>query len=561
MNFTEYSEKDAFQEDSDSETVCAGRVIESCPVPLSDIQHDASVYVQSVISDDLDTGVSGEPVNSCDLVYKGARLTVEESVYATISFCQSEHVSGRGLGRLLGLLDLHCPEDNNLLKTSHMFFKQLESVDTSFEVTHYCSLCFKFRQSSTNLCDTCTDPKRKVDYFVALPLKPQFEKLYSRPGFAESLKYKRNRTKINEDNYEDIYDAKTYKNAEQIFLKNDCDLSLMWYTDGIALYECSSFSLWPFFFVINELPPHERYKPENIIMAGLWGSHEKPHPNIFLQAVTAELIELRNGTDFFVYDSNDNVVVRICVLCGTADAPAKASFLNLKSHMGFFSCPKCLIKGKKDEDTGDVMVFPHQESLVPRTPENYQVHLDVTLELKRNKKTAKDPTSFMGVKGQTLLAKMLLLCLFQTTGIDSLHCIYLGVMKQLLTLLFDIKYKEKAFSLYAKIKEVNDMIAGLQLPHYVERELLPVDKLAFMKGSVLRNFLFYFMLPLFHKVMKDEYFENIVDLVKGVSLLNTDSVSKVDVSLSRQHLNNFCKKFELLYGLRHMTSNIHLLRH
>lgn len=563
--FPEYSPEEKLQEDNDCEFERASRFIESHPTLLSDIQHDSSLYLQSVISHDVDTGVpigvTAESASSSDLLYKGARITVEESVYATISFCQSEHISGSGLGRLLGLIEIHCPENNKLLKTDHMFFKKLESVDTPFEVTHYCSRCFKFRQSSKDLCDTCTDPKRKVDYFVKPPLKSQFDKKFSRKEFVESLRHKKNRTKQKEENYEDIYDGEVYKDAEKIYLKNEYGLTLMWYTDGIALYECSTFSLWPFFFVICELPIHERFKPENIIMGGLWGSHEKPHPNIFLQAVTSELIELRNGTEFSVHGLDVKVPICICLLCGTADGPAKAAFLNLKTHMGFFSCPKCLIEGQKDLDSEDVMVFPHQEVLIPRTEENYQEHLDKAQELKRKKKTTKDPTSFMGVKGPTLLTHMLPFCPFRTTGIDSLHCIYLGVMKNLLTLLFDSKFKEKPFSLFSKTKEVNDVIQAIQLPHFVQREILPVDKIAFMKGSVLRNFFFHFMLPVFYKIMKDEYFDNIVDLVKGVSLLNTDSVSKNDIALSDQHLTAFCKNFQRLYGLRRMTFNIHLLRH
>ena len=40
--------------------------------------------------------------------------------------------------------------------------------------------------------------------------------------------------------------------------------------------------MWPFVFVANELPPEERFKPENLILGGLWGDVNKPHPNVFL---------------------------------------------------------------------------------------------------------------------------------------------------------------------------------------------------------------------------------------------------------------------------------------
>ena len=159
---------------------------------MSDQQQDSSLYLDSASTSGSTTGDSGKPVIGATLIYPGARISIEESVYATISFCQSEHISGAGLGRLLSLVEMHCPAKNKLLKTDHTFFQQLESVDTTFRVVHYCSICFKFRASAIDQCDSCTDPKRsKVDYFVQLPLQRQIAKLYARPGFVEKLKHKK----------------------------------------------------------------------------------------------------------------------------------------------------------------------------------------------------------------------------------------------------------------------------------------------------------------------------------------------------------------------------------
>ena len=316
------------------------------------------------------------------------------------------------------------------------------------------------------------------------------------------------------------------------------------------------------FFVINELPPEERFKPENLIMAGLWGSHEKPHPNIFLQAVHAEVADLRKGFEVNVNGLAVSVLVKVIPLWCTAHAPAKAAFLNLKSHMGYSSCPKCLIEGEKSDETGDVMVFPHQDILPPRNEENYQVQLNTVYQMRKEKRVSKkESPSFQGVKGPTLLSYMLVFCLFKTTGIDSMHCLFLGVLKQLLILWFDTKFKDEPFTLHRKLKQVNDLLLGLQLPHFVERNFVPVDKTDFMKASVLRNLFFYALLPVMQTVMENEYFSNLVDLVKGVSLLNTDSVSAADIELSDKILTRFCKNFQMLYGKRHMSSNVHLLRH
>ena len=37
-------------------------------------------------------------------------------------------------------------------------------------------------------------------------------------------------------------------------------LSLMVNTDGVSIFRSSNYSLWPVYFVINELPPENRYQ-------------------------------------------------------------------------------------------------------------------------------------------------------------------------------------------------------------------------------------------------------------------------------------------------------------
>ncbi|KAE8742598.1 hypothetical protein FOCC_FOCC011892 [Frankliniella occidentalis] len=186
-----------------------------------------------------DVGDTHSVSQPTDLLYAGSSITVTESVTSILAFAQSEDISGAGLGKLLNLINIHLPQPNKCLKTTHSFYKRLESADTKFKLDYYCSVCWKLRASSHDLCDTCVDPNRKVDYFVSLPLGPQIAKLFSRPGFVDKLQYKQNRTKKNESHFEDIYDGELYKEAG-IFLCNGYNISLMWYTDGISLYEADN---------------------------------------------------------------------------------------------------------------------------------------------------------------------------------------------------------------------------------------------------------------------------------------------------------------------------------
>ena len=60
---------------------------------------------------------------------------------------------------------------------------------------------------------------------------------------------------------EDVYDGRLYQklSAENGFLSNPDNLSLLGNTDGVALVRSSRAGVWPIYYVINELPPRERY--------------------------------------------------------------------------------------------------------------------------------------------------------------------------------------------------------------------------------------------------------------------------------------------------------------
>lgn len=192
-----------------------------------------------------DVGNTQAPISKpTDLLYAGAPLTVTESITSILAFAQKVDLSGAGLGELLNLINVHFLQPNNCLKSTHSFYKQLESADTKFKLDYYCSVCWKLRASFQDRCDTCIDGNRKVDYFVSLPLRPQIAKMFSRPGFVHKLRYRQNRKK-NQDYVEDIYDGKLHEET-LIFLCDEYRISLMWYTDGKALYESSNYSLWPF---------------------------------------------------------------------------------------------------------------------------------------------------------------------------------------------------------------------------------------------------------------------------------------------------------------------------
>ncbi|XP_034243490.1 uncharacterized protein LOC117646559 [Thrips palmi] len=468
-----------------------------------------------------------------------------DTLVSILAFAQSVKMSGADLCKLLDLLHVIFPESSKTLPyTKHMFFSSLKIDQNPVEISYYCNVCWKQRENSK---DVCSCKNSKVKYFITCSIQSQLEKIFKREGIKDELNHRFSRTKVHPENIEDIYDSNVYKTAEVNFLNGTLNISLTWYTDGISIYECSTYSLWPFVFVINELPLHSRFKPENLILAGLWGDCEKPHPNIFLLPMYRELSKLY--TDGFKVD---NEVVKVCVLAGTCDIPAKSTFMNMKGHAGYESCPKCFIVGEKSERTGMVTVFPHADELILRNADNYKECVQTSVQTKKDSK---------GVYGPTILSYMTCSDFIESVAVDSMHCVFMGVCKQLLNLWFNPKFASKPFSLVERTAEVNIALQSLKLPHFVQRLPEDVTKLGYWKASLCRNFLLYFALPIMNGIMKADYYNNLSLLVEGLSLLDKQSIFPANTVTADNDLKSFCSGFENLYGVRNMSMNIHLLRH
>jgi len=478
-----------------------------------------------------------------------------------LAFIESDHISTQGLGRLLKLIEIHLPEQNNFFKSTYAFFKILGEQEEPVKIFYFCSKCYRSCDGPKALCGECKDPTRSVQHFISIPLLPQIRKICQRPGFISDFNYKNTRVKENPDGFEDVYDGRLYKEIERNFSGPGKLLTLFWNTDGLQAYNSSSYSLWPWYFVILELPPEKRFRRENMILCGIWGSVTKPHPNIYLQPIYQDVKALQKGIEV-QFDGEENTsTVSGEVLGGTGDAPAVSCFLNLKYPTGFYSCFLCEIKGVHSPASGNVTVFPFEEYIVLRTMERYNDQVKWAHEHKVlfHKDLLKE-AGCCGVKGPTLLSA-LVPDIFSSTAIDSMHCLFLGLTRALLHLWFDREHREESFSLCDKISFVNQRLVKIKLPHFVERVTELIEELPYWKASLLRTFLLYLALCILFGLLPTVYFNHLMLLVEGVALLNTSCVLPNDVSQSKLLLYRFVKDFQTLYGLRNMTSNLHKCLH
>ncbi|XP_077255479.1 uncharacterized protein LOC143893691, partial [Temnothorax americanus] len=105
--------------------------------------------------------------------------------------------------------------------------------------------------------------------------------------------------------------------------------------DGLPLSKSSSSQIYPILCSLFKYP-------HNISVIGIYHGYEKPtNVNEYFSDFVKEAIELVNNG--FVFQGR---VLPFTIKGFICDAPAKSFITYCKGHLGFYSCTKCIQKGK-----------------------------------------------------------------------------------------------------------------------------------------------------------------------------------------------------------------------
>lgn len=486
-------------------------------------------------------------------LYAGATLTLQDSLIAIMTFVLTHSLTGACLLDLLSLIALHCPLGSLCVKSLYMFKKYFKNVGRGILVCHYfCSNCYESLENKNSQCTKCKE-KTEVAFFIEIPIINQLQIMFRRPGFLNDLQFRFRRQKKSPGNVEDIYDGEIYKEHVRMgFLNNPHNISFMWYTDGICVFNFSNkFSIWPFYLVINELSYKNRVKKQNIILAGIWFGKRKPKVNTFLTPFHSEMSKFYRDGYMMEVPDRPPILVKGVLLCGTCDLPAKCAFLRLKQYNGFWGCNRCLDKGQQFEEGSNVHVYPYSEDIQPRINADIEEHARIAIAA---------GSSCYGVKGMSILYRMHW-DMIRSVGVDSMHGVFSGLGKMLLELWFDIAYKDLHFSLYHLLENVETRLKAIKVPSFLNKYPQSIADLTPWKSLDFKVFLLYYSIPALLRIMPDEYMEHHMLLVSAVYLLSQRSISPEQIDRASVFLNQYVKDFERLYHLRFMGINVHQLVH
>lgn len=352
----------------------------------------------------------------------------------------------------------------------------------------------------------------------------------------------------------DITDGSVYKHLTGVgeFLEqNSTNLTAIINTDGLSLYSSSKVQLWPIFLAISELSPRARFARENTILAGIWQGKGKPPFKQYFESFSSVMNDLyQNGMS--VNLDNENVIVKIKVLCGTFDLPAKAAVLNMTQYNGSESCIACEDPGKTvKQGKGTSRNFPYRTS-----EQKYPLRTPVSVS--NNMENASANKRIKGFKGISPLSNLMAFDVVSGSPPDYMHGVLLGVTKTLMYKWFSSTESKREYFVGNNLKKISLRFKSMQPPECMERLPRDLEKnYRNFKATELQAWLLYYALPCLMGILPDKYLQHLALLSEGLYILLGDSIKQLNLQRAHNLFDLFLKQFSDLYTEGSCGLNVH----
>lgn len=469
------------------------------------------------------------------------------------------NLSGAAISNLLTLLAAILPADSQVPKTKFLFDKYFHAFKKNVQYKLYCPTCKTLlsgiKGTVCTICDITYDRAMHLKngyFFIYLPIEKQIRDLLSKCGRSIDLNYRFSREKECPTAIEDIFDGQLYRTiADGILMSDPNSLSISFNCDGVPIFKSSNFGIWPLQGVLNELPPKQR--KENIFLIGLWFGTGKPTMTTFLHPFTEELRKLGSIGMKWV-KAGLIVCSRVFACICSADSVARCILQNIHQFNGLHGCSWCIHPGESvAKGNGHCRVYTEG-------PKKYDLRTHKETET-HGRKAYEDGEPVCGVKGPTMFSDLLQFDIVRGFVVDNLHCVDLGVTRQLGHLWFDSCNHGQLWYLGRHTSIIDSRLCKVMPPQEVTRLPRSVAQRAYWKGSEWHWWLFIYAPVVLVGLLPSPYFRHLLLLVEGAYLLTKSSITRHEVNRADLCLSKFVRNFDVLYGKANVTYNVHQLTH
>jgi hypothetical protein len=376
-------------------------------------------------------------------------------------------------------------------------------------------------------------------------------------GIAEQLKtlfettdiFKHMRSECATD-LNDISDVTSGSEYKKLGIAFPQSVSLTCNTDGVPLFSSSNSSLWPVYFMINELPLALRRV--NIMLSALWMGLSKPRMDTLFKPIVDSLHCLHKSGVSWMHNGK-LVITKAYVCLLSCDSVARPLLQNLKQFNGEYGCSFCLNPGiTVQKGHGHVRVYKATVESEERTNEGMLLHAT---------QAVKDDKCVFGVKGASILSLMPNFDLAKGFFPDYMHAVLLGVVRQFVYLWFDTASHSKPYYLGRSLTEIDKIIIALKPPSEIKRMPRSLTVRKYWKAAEWRNFLLFYSSVCLQSFLPHNFLNHWRLLVYAVYNLMLQPIAPATITFCDLALHKFVVLVGELYGEEFMSYNVHLLTH
>jgi len=312
--------------------------------------------------------------------------------------------------------------------------------------------------------------------------------------------------------------------------------------------------------VVLNLPRSERFKLQNVILAGMIPGPNEPADDInsFLFPLVDDLKTLYQGISFKNTSSclSITTTIRAVVLCLTCDLPATRKACGFSSYNALHGCSKCLKQfptnafGEKPDYSGyDWLNWPPRDILTQKAK---------GIEFKNAKPLSshKEILKSYGAK-YSVLTELPVFDVVRCHVIDPMHAVFLGLAKHTIK-----TWKEIGIigdKVYPKIQERVDVMVPPSKIGRIPRKI-GAGFASFTADEWKHWILIYSLYALF-ELIPDVHYKCWSTFVSACRLLCLPIITRAQIIEGHLLLSDFCCVFERLYGKESCTPNMHMALH
>ena len=214
--------------------------------------------------------------------------------------------------------------------------------------------------------------------------------------------------------------------------------------------------------------------------------------------------------------------------------------MNMKQCNGECACHLCNLEGAAYGQHNIHRCWPFKQNPEKRTHED-----QINFAMKATQKQA-----VVGVKGHSIFAKPLYpFDLVRYFAIDWMHCVYLGVVKYIITLQLSEGNKDKDFYIGSSKACLSHRLLSIKPPDIVGRLPRLLDHLRHWKATEFKSWLLHYSVVVLCSVINPLYLFHQTLLVGGIGILCSHSIVNGNLISANNMLQDLVFLMGILYPL------------